>query len=125
MKQILCLIVCLTCHFAYAGITEDIGTLPEEMEWEGAVIRGDADEYLFYAQPGRELWVGISAEEDNAVFQLYGEVEGSWTPLIGADEGDDTTEWQDILPDGGTGQFKIIVGPTRGNATYYLQTEFQ
>lgn len=125
MKQIIWLIVCLTCNFAYAGITEEIGTLPEDMEWDGSVIRGDVDEYLFYAQAGRELWVGISAEEDNAVFQLYGEVEGTWTALIGADEGDDATEWQDILPGGGTGQFKITVGPTRGNATYQLQTQFQ
>jgi hypothetical protein len=125
MNKIIWLIIGLSCGFAYAGVIEEIGTLPEEMEWDGGVIRGDVDEYLFYAQPGRELWVGISAEEDNAVFQLYGEVEGTWTALIGADEGDDTTEWQDILPDGGTGQFKIVVGSVRGNASYLLQTEFQ
>lgn len=110
---------------AYAGVSEEIGTLPQEMEWEGAVTRGDRDEYLFYAEPGRTLQVSISSEESNAVFQIYGEVEGSWTGLIGADEGDDATEWQDVLPDGGSGQFKIVVGPTRGNATYYLQTRLR
>ncbi len=125
MKHASWLILCFFCIQAYAGVTEEIGTLPEEMAWTGAVTRGDRDEYLFYAKPGRQLSVSVTAAEDNAVFQLYGEVEGSWTPLLGADEGDDATTWQDVLPDGGTGQFKIVVGPTRGNANYVLQTEFQ
>jgi hypothetical protein len=121
--MILTLLLTLS-SISHAGV-EEIGTLPLEMEREGTLMRGERDEYLFYAQPGTVLWITLSSAEDNAVFQLYGEVEGSWTALIGADEGDDATEWKNALPDGGSGQFKIVVGGTRGNASYQLSTAVQ
>jgi len=87
---------------------------------EGAVVRGDSDTYTLGARAGQMMEVSITSTEDNAVFQLYGEVEGDWVALHGADEGDDATEWEGKLPGGGSGQYKIVVGPTRGNATYSL-----
>lgn len=105
------------------GVSEQIAFAAGESSGviEGSVIRGDLDEYFLNAAAGQWMWVSLSSTEDNAVFQLYGEVEGTWTPLIGADEGDDATEWEDELPGGGSGVFKIVVGPTRGSATYTLE----
>lgn len=87
---------------------------------EGAVVRGDRDTYTLGAKAGQTMEVSITSAEDNAVFQIYGEVEGDWVALHGADEGDDATEWKGELPAGGSGQYKIVVGPARGNATYSL-----
>jgi hypothetical protein len=116
---------CLTTALGAVGVSEEIRFSPGDSSAvvEGAVIRGDQDEYLLAAEAGQFMRVIVIAEEDNAVFQIYGEVEGTWTPLIGADEGDDATEWEDELPGGGSGLFKIVVGPTRGNATYTLEVE--
>lgn len=87
---------------------------------EGSVIRGDRDVYTLGAKAGQTMEVSLISEEDNVVFQLYGMVHGDWTPLIGADEGDDATHWEDTLPGGGSGRYKIVVGTTRGNAEYSL-----
>jgi hypothetical protein len=121
------LLLYMAANPVFAGVTDDWGFLEEgdEIHREGAVIRGGRDEYFFNAESGVYLSVSISAQEDNAVFRIYGEVEGTWTPLIGADEGDDAREWEDELPGGGSGRFKIVVGPTRGNATYELEAEFE
>jgi hypothetical protein len=95
----------------------------------GAVIRGERSLYSLDARSGQRLSVSISAAEDNAVFQIYGpgaraerrdygvEILGGKT-LPGAGEGDDVKKWSGILPD--TGTYLVVVGPTRGNATYTL-----
>jgi hypothetical protein len=88
---------------------------------EGAVIRGERDTYTLGAKAGQTMSVSITSVEDNAVFEIYGEVEGDWVALHGADEGDDATEWEDTLPGGGSGRYKIVVGATRGNASYDLE----
>jgi hypothetical protein len=98
-------------------------------EISGAAIRGERSLYSLDAGSGQRLSVGISAAEDNAVFQIYGpgaqaerrdygvEILGGKT-LPGAGEGDDAKKWSGILPD--TGTYLVVVGPTRGNATYTL-----
>lgn len=86
----------------------------------GSVVRGTEDTYYVSASPGQYMQVNVSSPEGNAVFQIYGEVEGTWSPLVGASPGDDTSAWADTLPGGGTGNFMIVVGPTRGNADYSL-----
>ena len=95
----------------------------------GAVIRGERSLYSLDARSGQRLSVSISAVEDNAVFQIYGpgaraerrdygvEILGGKT-LPGAGEGDDAKKWSGMLPD--TGTYLMVVGPTRGNATYTL-----
>jgi hypothetical protein len=95
----------------------------------GAVIRGERSLYSLDARSGQRLNVSISAAEDNAVFQIYGpgaraerrdygvEILGGKT-LPGAGEGDDAKKWSGFLPD--TGMYLVVVGPTRGNATYTL-----
>jgi hypothetical protein len=61
--------------------------------------------------------VRISSLEDNAVFQIY--VPGHEQTLDGAGEGDDATEWSGELPV--SGDYRIVVGGTRGNASYRLE----
>lgn len=87
---------------------------------DGSVVRGTEDTYYVSASPGQYMQVNVSSTENNAVFQVYGEVEGTWSPLIGAGPGDDASAWADTLPAGGTGNFMIVVSPTRGNANYSL-----
>ena len=81
----------------------------------GAVIRGDRDTYILGARGGQRMTVRVTALENNAAFQIenpHGEY------LEGAGEGDDATNVTVVLPD--NGDYRIIVGGTRGNATYKL-----
>ena len=67
----------------------------------------------------------ITALEKNAVFQVWrpgarlaavasDPIEGLTLP--GAGEGDDATEWHGPLPE--SGEYLVVVGGTRGNASY-------
>ena len=85
--------------------------------FKGAVTRGDRDRYYLLARKGQTMTVRITSLEKNAVFQIYfsGEMEG----LPGADAGDDATNWSGQLTD--DNEYVIVVGGTRGNATYTLK----
>ena len=80
-----------------------------------AVIRGERSTYLIGAKNGQTMTVKISSLEDNAVFQIESP-SGSYLPDAG--EEDDATTWSGPLPT--SGDYRIIVGGTRGNATYKL-----
>jgi hypothetical protein len=80
-----------------------------------SVIRGDRDTYLLGAKAGQTMTVRISALEKNAVFQIE-RPDGEYLDKAG--EGDDQTKWTGKLP--ASGDYKIIVGGTRGNATYKI-----
>jgi hypothetical protein len=80
-----------------------------------AVIRGERDVYLLKAQGGQQMKVALSSTEQNATFDV---VSPSGDIL--------TTEAQSetvLLPQ--TGEYQVIVGSTRGNATYELQMTIQ
>lgn len=94
-----------------------------------SVIRGDRDIYALDVARGQEMTVRITSLEDNAVFQIYlpgarpritpdGFLETLGQTLPGAGEGQDAMQWAGILP--AAGRYLIIVGGTRGNATYRL-----
>lgn len=82
--------------------------------YSGAVIRGDRDTYVLRAGGGQQMSVSVTSVEDNAVFQVRGP--GGY--LQGAEPGSDRTSWSGRLPADGT--YRVIVGGTRGNATYKL-----
>lgn len=84
--------------------------------YEGGVVRGDRDYYLAKATKNQTMKVTITSEEDNAVFQIKDTKTGKY--LRGAADGDDAMEFNGSLPS--TGDYKIIVGGTRGNASYKL-----
>ncbi|NJN59608.1 MAG: hypothetical protein HC879_20055 [Leptolyngbyaceae cyanobacterium SL_5_9] len=76
-----------------------------------AVIRGERDVYLLNAQGGQQMEIALTSTEQNAAFDV---VSPSGEIL--------TTEAQSetvSLPH--TGDYQVIVGSTRGNATYELQ----
>lgn len=80
-----------------------------------SVVRGDRDTYIIGARQGQKMSVTITSLEKNAVFQIQ-TPDGSF--LAGADEGDDAMRWSGSLPM--SGDYEIIVGGTRGNASYKL-----
>ena len=97
---------------------------------EESVIRGESDQYFLTAKAGQKMEVSITALEKNAAFAIYqpgykagkdadGILEIKGTSLKGAGEGDDATAWKGVLPS--SGKYLILVGGTRGNATYKLK----
>ena len=82
----------------------------------GAVVRGDRDRYYLGASKGQTMSVKITSLEDNAVFQIF--LPGEQETLSGAGEEDDATNWSGELPD--DAEYVIVVGGTRGNASYKL-----
>jgi hypothetical protein len=97
----------------------------------GSAIRGESyNQYTLTAKAGQKLAVSITALEKNAAFAIYqpgykagkdedGILEIKGSVLKGAAEGEDATAWQGVLPK--SGKYLILVGPTRGNATYKLK----
>ncbi len=94
-----------------------------------SVVRGDRDIYALDVARGQEMTVRITSLEDNAVFQIYlpgarptvvkdGILDIIGRTLPGAGEGEDTMRWNGILP--AAGRYLIVVGGTRGNATYSM-----
>jgi len=67
---------------------------------------------------GETLSVLISSMEGNAVFSIIGPDQ---QPLPGTEEGKDTNNWS--VPIQVEGAYSVIVGSTRGNATYTLKVE--
>jgi len=88
---------------------------------KGAVIRGDRDRYYVGARKGQTMSVKITSEEDNAVFQVY--LPGEEKALPGADDGDDARDWSGELP--ADAEYVIVVGGTRGNASYTLKVSVE
>ncbi len=80
-----------------------------------AVIRGDVDTYLVGAKARQKMTVKITSVERNAVFSIEKPGGGY---LDNAGEDDDQTVWRGTLPE--SGDYKITVAGTRGNATYRL-----
>ena len=94
---------------------------------EGGVIRAERDVYSVGARAGQTMTVTISSLENNAVFQIYEPgttvsrdadrmVDVSGTALAGEDK--DIMRWSGTLPKSGT--YLIVVGGTRGNASYKM-----
>lgn len=92
-----------------------------------SVLRGERHYRRFTARAGQAARVSVSALEKNAALQVWqpgarlptgqgGEIEG--TPLPGASPDDDAQVWEGPLPE--SGSFLVVVGSTRGNASYKL-----
>jgi hypothetical protein len=93
----------------------------------GSVVRGDRNEYLLGARAGQQMTVRVTAAENNVVFQIYrpgksGKASEN-NALAGAGVLDDARRWRGRLP--ASGDYTIVVGPTRGNANYRLKVTIQ
>ncbi|HEY9752096.1 MAG TPA: hypothetical protein V6C46_04050 [Coleofasciculaceae cyanobacterium] len=87
---------------------------------ETAVVLGTRDRYLLNARQGQVLTLKISSVEKNALFDVLTPPNrvGQRTILV---EG--ATRWQGRLPV--SGDYIVVVGSTRGNATYKLQVDIK
>lgn len=85
-----------------------------------SVIRGDEDTYIVGAKAGQKMSVKITSVESNAAFFIEKSGGGY---LESAGEGDDQTVWTGMLPE--SGDYKIVVAGTRGNATYKLSLKIK
>jgi len=78
---------------------------------EDAVVRGTRDIYLLRAREGQTMIINITSLEKNAVFDIQ------------APNGEllkeESTSWRGVLPS--SGDYSVIVGGTRGNASYKLE----
>lgn len=122
MKRLLPIALLLLCLPAFAGVTERVKFQPgtSGATIKGSVIRGERDTYILGAGAGQWIKVKIYSLEDNAVFELQ-KPDGSFEAMPG--DGEDTKFYQGPLPS--NGDYKIIVGGTRGNATYTLMVEIR
>lgn len=81
-----------------------------------SVLNGTRDIYLLGAQKGQTMVLKIASLEDNAVFDVA-------TPPTKAGQRrmlkQGAVAWAGKLPE--SGEYQVIVGPTRGNASYRLQ----
>jgi hypothetical protein len=84
---------------------------------KGSVVRGDRDVYLITVHSGQVMSVSISALEKNAAFSIY--EPKAKEAISGTEEKNDPTQWRGTLSK--TGEYRIVVGGTRGNASYKLQ----
>jgi hypothetical protein len=87
---------------------------------EGSAVRGERRTYVFHARRGQQGKIVISAPENNAVFQLLLPAErtpsGAKAMMLA---GPEARAWSGQLPR--TGNYRIIVSGTRGNASYRLR----
>jgi len=84
--------------------------------------------YFLTANAKQTLEIKISSVEDNAVFEVYtpgstvaekdGLTEVNGETLPGAGDTEEIRSWKGVLPV--SGKYVIVVGGTRGNATYKL-----
>jgi hypothetical protein len=91
---------------------------PLDVTLNGAVISGERDRYSLSMLAGETLDVQISSLEGNAVFSILGP---NQVALPGTEEGKDTIQWAVPIP--ADGAYSILVGSTRGNATYTLKVK--
>jgi len=91
---------------------------PLSLTLNGAVISGERDRYNLSMSKGEMLDVIITSTEANAVFTIIGP-DGNALP--GTEEGKDINNWAVQAPSDGS--YSIVVGSTRGNATYKLQVK--
>ena len=82
---------------------------------QDAVVRGTRDIYLLGARAAQTMNISLSSVENNAVFDLV-------TPN-GVMIKQGVTSASLVLPL--NGDYKVIVGGTRGNATYQLYVEIK
>jgi hypothetical protein len=115
--------VVFICVFAFSsvsaqGVKKKVRFAPgtSSTTIRGAVIRGERDRYYLGAKAGQTMSVKITSTEKNAVFQIY--FHGEEESLPGAGDDDDATNWSGQLPI--DNEYVIVVGGTRGNASYAL-----
>ena len=129
MKNLNVLLVLLMI-FVLASVNSQVNNNDKQIKFKkgessatiaGSVIRGEENSYVLNANKNQKMVVTISSTEDNAVFRIKDR--SSRYYLDGAGEIDDAMKWEGTLPS--DGEYKIIIGGTRGNAEYTLTVSIQ
>jgi hypothetical protein len=94
-----------------ANKTVKFGRGKSSASYSNSVIRGDQDTYNLNAGAGQFMTVTVTSVENNASFQIIAP-NGKELVL-------DDTNWREELP--ASGNYQIIVGAGRGNATYTIK----
>lgn len=94
-----------------ANKTVRFGKGRSSASYSNSVIRGDRDTYILGARAGQFMTVSITSVEDNASFEIL--APGGKELVL------DDTDWTGELPR--DGNYRIIVGSGRGNATYTIR----
>ena len=81
-----------------------------------SVVSGTRDRYLLGARKGQTMSIRIVSLEDNAVFDVVAPVNRAGQQRTLKQE---AFTWSSTLPE--TGDYQIVVGSTRGNASYRMQ----
>jgi len=89
--------------------------------FSGAVIVGDTDTYIFRANKNQDLKVSITSVKDNAEFTVVNAKTGKL--LENTADSNKTTEFLGAIPV--NGEYKILVKPSEGNASYKLSVELE
>lgn len=87
--------------------------------FNGAVVGGDTDTYIFRASKGQTLEVSITSVQDNATFTIVNDK--TEKVLDGTVNTDSTSEFSKQISI--NGDYKILVTPSKGNASYKLKVE--
>ncbi|HMQ78372.1 MAG TPA: hypothetical protein PKE39_13265 [Ignavibacteria bacterium] len=112
--------------FAAAGVYSQVSNNDKHIKFKkgessatvaGSVVRGEEKTYVLEANKNQKMTVTLFSTEDNAVFRIKDR--SSRYYLDGAGEIDDARKWEGTLPS--DGEYKIIIGGTRGNTEYTLQ----
>lgn len=82
--------------------------------YSDAVVRATSNTYILGASAGQNMNVSISSTEDNAEFRV---IAPNGKRIAGSQE-DGVTNFNETLP--ASGNYKIVVTPSRGNATYKI-----
>jgi hypothetical protein len=129
---VLLMVGALLAGVAEAGVSKEVSFAKGSNSTliAASVVRGEQDQYFLTGKAGQKLEVSLRAVEQNAAFAIYqpgykagkdadGILEITGAALPGAGEGEDATAWTGVLPS--SGKYLILVGGTRGNATYQLK----
>ena len=89
--------------------------------FSGAVVTGGTDKYIFRANKNQDLKVSITSVQENAVFTVVNAKTGKL--LENTADSNKTTEFLGAITV--SGEYKILVKPSDGNAIYKLSVEVE
>jgi len=89
--------------------------------FSGAVVAVDFDTYIFRANKNQDLKVSITSVQENAVFTVVNVKTGKL--LENTADSNKTTEFLGAITV--SGEYKILVKPSDGNASYKLSVELE
>lgn len=113
LKHVLAIFLLLSTVAFAEGITKEVHFArgKSSATIEGGVVRGDRDTYILRASQGQHMWITITSIENNAVFDVLSPGEEQFEQ--------ECRQMDGRLPE--SGAYKIVVGGTRGNASYTLK----